>query len=73
MVVSHRCQHGAAVCDHWVATRVRRRLRGREAINLVTIDLTGLNPGRYRLAATAIAPSGVSGAAQHLGFRLSRP
>jgi iron transport multicopper oxidase len=66
--VSHRCSRGARTCVHWSVTRVKAKLTGHNGANTLTLSLAGLSPGKYRLAATPVGPSGVAGLTRYLHF-----
>lgn len=69
-VISHRCQGGASACIHWVRTKLRRRVAAHAGTNVLTLSLTGLPAGIYRLLATPIARSGTRRTGQYVGFRV---
>jgi hypothetical protein len=69
-VISHRCQGGASACIHWVRTKLRRRVAAHSGTNVLTLSLTGLPAGTYRLLATPMARSGTRRTGQYVGFRV---
>jgi hypothetical protein len=66
---SRRCTHGARTCSRWIPTGIRRKTVGHQGANSMTLNLTTLTAGDYRLEATPIARSGASGDPQYLRFR----
>jgi hypothetical protein len=69
-VISHRCQTGVSACIHWVRTKLRRRVPAHAGTNVLTLSLTALPAGTYRLLATPIARSGTRRTGQYVGFRV---
>ena len=71
-VISHRCKLGARTCIHYVPTRIKLRVTGRTASNVLRLNLKQLAPGDYRLTATPLAPSGTPGITRYVNFKAVR-
>jgi hypothetical protein len=67
-VTSHRCEHGAATCDHWIRTAVKLKASGHAGTNTVVLSIARLAAGSYRLDATPIARSSAPGTTRYLYF-----
>ena len=65
---SHRCTHGARTCSRWIPTGIRRKASGHQGANSLSLNLASLPAGTYRLDATPVARSGVSGQTLSLHF-----
>lgn len=68
-VISHHCKRGVKSCVHWIATKVKLTVSAHKGINVLTLNLGTLSPGRYHLAATPLARSGARGITRYLDFR----
>ena len=69
-VVSHRCPNHARVCKRYLPTSMKLNVSGRVAANTLVLNLARLTPGRYRLAAVPLSPSGRRGSTQYAYFTL---
>jgi PQQ-like domain len=69
--ISHRCAHGAHSCTVYVATKLKFKLAGHVGSNTVTLNLSALTAGSYRLYATPIAKSGARGVKRELAFKVA--
>ncbi|HEY4812637.1 MAG TPA: choice-of-anchor D domain-containing protein [Solirubrobacteraceae bacterium] len=67
-VLSHQCPSPARTCLRWNATKVKLDLSGRSGTNHVTLSLTGLPAGSYRLDATPISATGQAAVTHYLHF-----
>jgi hypothetical protein len=67
-VTSHRCEHGAATCDHWIRTAVKLEMNGQAGTNSVVLSIARLTAGSCRLDATPIARSSAPGTTRYLHF-----
>jgi len=67
-VMSHRCEHGAATCEHWIRTAVKLKLSGHAGANSVVLSIARLAAGTYRLDATPVGPSSALGTTRYLHF-----
>jgi outer membrane protein assembly factor BamB len=69
--ISHHCARGAHSCTVYVATKLKFKLAGHVGSNTVTLNLSALTAGSYRLYATPIAKSGVRGVKRELAFKVA--
>jgi hypothetical protein len=69
-VISHRCERGARTCTHYVRTSIKLTVTGNAGADHLTLDLTRLFPGVYRLSATPIARPGVPTVTRSVGFTM---
>ncbi len=70
--IGHRCRDHARTCIRWVATTIKLEAAGHAAANVLTLNIDGLRTGSYRLDATPIARSGVSGVTRYVRFTVGR-
>ena len=70
-LVSHHCQRGVSKCDRWILTNVKLTVAALLGSNSLTLNLTALAAGDYRLQATPTTHSGLSGITQYLRFKMS--
>jgi hypothetical protein len=69
-VISHRCERGARTCTHYVRTSIKLTVTGNAGADHLTLDLTRLFPGVYRLSATPIARAGVPTVTRSVAFTM---
>ncbi|HEV7586078.1 MAG TPA: hypothetical protein VGO14_09890, partial [Solirubrobacteraceae bacterium] len=66
--VSHHCASGAHTCARYLPTAIRLTVSGRAGPDRVTLDLTTLARGDYRLSATPLVGAGVQTTTRHFAF-----
>ncbi len=71
-VVSHSCRRGTRTCTHYLPTTIKLEVAGHAGKNVVTINLTNLSAGNYRVAVFSIARSGKSSVARYGPFKVVR-
>jgi outer membrane protein assembly factor BamB len=66
--VSHHCPRGAHSCVRYLHTPIKLTVTGHAGVNHITLDLTQLRPGAYRLSATPLARPGVATIRRSVSF-----
>jgi hypothetical protein len=69
-VVSHHCAKKARSCVRYVPTSIKLTFNGKAGSDRLTIDLTKLHSGAFRLSATPIAKSGAATATRSVSFSI---
>jgi hypothetical protein len=66
--VSHHCPRGAHSCIRYLHTPIKLTVTGHAGVNHITLDLTQLRPGAYRLSATPLGRPGVATVKRSVSF-----